>query len=222
MPQPHLLTHRLAVTLSCSTAPSEQLFCPIASVGLRLPFPHRVITTNSRGGNVNGKNVTTICMANPRRVNMVAKQIRRELSNMLLTDKVLQYAVLPEAALGADLYLSSLTTISDVEVSADLQVVKVYVSVFGDERGKEVALAGLISKAKYVRSQLGKRMKLRRTPEVSFLEDESLERGTRVIAILDKIKEENEKKAAKDGDPESGESDDGSDDDVDDADIIYV
>lgn len=41
---------------------------------------------------------------------------------MLLTDKVLQYAILPEAALGADLYLSSLTTISDVEVSADLQV----------------------------------------------------------------------------------------------------
>lgn len=53
---------------------------------------------------------------------MVAKQIRREISDMLLTDKVLQYAVLPEAALGADRYLSSLTTISDVEVSADLQV----------------------------------------------------------------------------------------------------
>lgn len=62
------------------------------------------------------------CMANPRRVKMVAKQIRRELSDMLLTDKVLQYAVLPEAALGADRYLSSLTTVSDVEVSGDLQV----------------------------------------------------------------------------------------------------
>ncbi|KAJ7967233.1 ribosome-binding factor A family protein [Quillaja saponaria] len=135
---------------------------------------------------------TTIkCMANPRRVKMVAKQIRRELSDMLLTDKVLQYAVLPEASLGADRYLSSLTTISDVEVSADLQVVKVYVSVFGDERGKEVALAGLKSKAKYVRSVLGRRMKLRLTPEIRFIEDESLERGSRVIAILDKIKDEN-------------------------------
>lgn len=63
------------------------------------------------------------CMANPRRVKMVAKQIMRELSDMLLTDKVLQFAVLPEAALGADRYLSSLTTISDVEVSGDLQVI---------------------------------------------------------------------------------------------------
>ncbi|DAD49443.1 TPA_asm: hypothetical protein HUJ06_031860 [Nelumbo nucifera] len=68
-------------------------------------------------------NSSTIrCMANPQRVKMVAKQIRHELYDMLLTDKVLQYAVLPEAALGADCYLSSLTTISDVEVSADLQV----------------------------------------------------------------------------------------------------
>lgn len=132
-----------------------------------------------------------VCMANQRRVKMVAKQIQRELSDMLLTDKVLQYAILPEASLGADRYLSSLTTISDVEVSGDLQVVKVYVSVFGDERGKEVAIAGLKSKAKYVRSELGRRMKLRLTPEIRFIEDESLERGSRVIAILDRLKNEN-------------------------------
>ena len=57
---------------------------------------------------------------------------------------------------------------------------KVYVSVFGDDRGKDVAIAGLKSKAKYVRSELGKRMKLRLTPEVRFIEDESMERGSRV------------------------------------------
>lgn len=55
-----------------------------------------------------------------------------------------------------------------------------YVSVFGDERGKEVAIAGLKSKAKYVRGELGRRMKLRLTPEIRFLEDESFERGSRV------------------------------------------
>ena len=73
-----------------------------------------------RGKAVVGQSVR--CMANPRRVKMVAKQVRRELSDMLLTDKVLQFAVLPEASLGADRYLSSLTTITDVQVSADLQV----------------------------------------------------------------------------------------------------
>ncbi|KAL1215714.1 putative ribosome-binding factor A [Cardamine amara subsp. amara] len=166
------------------------------------------------------------CMANPRRVKMVAKQIMRELSDMLLTDTVLQHAVLPEAALGADRYLSSLTTISDVEVSNDLQVVKVYVSVFGDDRGKDVAIAGLKSKAKYVRSELGKRMKLRLTPEVRFIEDESMERGSRVIAILDKIKAE---KGSGDGVNEGKtEQSDSTEDDQDwevddpDEDIIYV
>ncbi|XP_047321928.1 probable ribosome-binding factor A, chloroplastic [Impatiens glandulifera] len=159
------------------------------------PFFQRCLITNLRPIpslhlSCPNRNPSIRCMANPRRVKMVAKQIRRELSEMLLTDKVIQYAVLPEAALGADRFLSSLTTISDVEVSADLQVVKVYVSVFGDERGKEVAISGLRSKAKYVRSELGKRMKLRLTPEIRFIEDDSIERGNRVIAILDKLKNE--------------------------------
>ncbi|XVE93746.1 hypothetical protein REPUB_Repub01dG0220800 [Reevesia pubescens] len=198
---------------------------PITTVHLRpcsfptpKPMAHFHLRTNPTIG------ATIKCMANPRRVKMVAKQIRRELSDMLLTDKVLQYAVLPEAALGADRYLSSLTTISDVEVSADLQVVKVYVSVFGDERGKEIALAGLKSKAKYVRSELGKRIKLRLTPEIRFIEDESLERGSRVIAILDRIK--SQKKIAPDEDEEefqeSPQDDKDWEGDDQDEDIIYV
>jgi ribosome-binding factor A len=63
-------------------------------------------------------------------------------------------------------------------------VVKVYVSVFGDERGKELAIAGLKGKAKYVRSELGRRMKLRLTPEIRFIEDESIERGSRVNLLI--------------------------------------
>ncbi|GAB4855274.1 hypothetical protein Ancab_023894 [Ancistrocladus abbreviatus] len=196
-----------------SNASMVQFF---AHRGFHLPYPHSITTTIK-------------CMANPRRVKMVAKQIRRELSHMLLTDKNLQYAVLPEAALGADRYISALTTISDVEVSADLQVVKVYVSIFGDERGRDVAIAGLKAKAKYVRSQLGKRMKLRLTPEIRFIEDESLERGSRVIAILDKIKSENEKRNSEDHVRKEDSSElpfdeDRDDDDDDDADedIIYV
>ncbi|XP_072993485.1 probable ribosome-binding factor A, chloroplastic [Typha latifolia] len=166
------------------------------------------------------------CMANQRRVRMVAKQIQRELSDMLLKDKVLQYAVLPEASLGADRYLSSLTTISDVEVSGDLQVVKVYVSVFGDERGREVAIAGLKSKAKYVRSELGRRMKLRLTPEIRFIEDESLERGSRVLAILDRLKDEKNFAEGQDAEEPSEQSNVSEEDDWDkdepDEGIVYV
>ncbi|RLN12383.1 putative ribosome-binding factor A, chloroplastic [Panicum miliaceum] len=168
-------------------------------------------------------------MAKERRVRMVAKQIQRELADMLTRDPVLQRAVLPEAALGADRYLSSLTTIADVELSNDLQVCKVYVSVFGDERGKKVAIEGLKAKTKYVRSQIGKRMKLRLTPEIRFIEDESMERGSRILAILDKLKEEREQQEGKDGEEDAegsyiSEEEDGDwdADEPDEEDIIYV
>ncbi|KAK9942795.1 hypothetical protein M0R45_008443 [Rubus argutus] len=175
---------------------------PLASFSCHLPssssrFP--IQTTQKSAAWIHPRN-SIRCMAKPRRVAMVAKQIQRELSDMLLTDKVLQYAILPEVSLGADRYLSSLTTISDVEVSTDLQVVKVFVSVFGDERGKEVALAWAKVKSKVY---------------------ESLERGSRVIAILDRIKNENK-------DEEQLESSELPQDDKDwegddpDEDIIYI
>ncbi|EXB61806.1 putative ribosome-binding factor A [Morus notabilis] len=223
---PNLVLHRppLSPSLSHRHAPSSTSSSSVSSTS-SLSFRFRTLRSTARIHPASHGAVIR-CMAKPRRVAMVAKQIRRELSDMLLTDTTLQYAILPEAALGADRYLSSLTTISDVEVSSDLQVVKVYVSVFGDERRKEVALAGLKSKAKYVRSELGRRMKLRLTPEIRFIEDESLERGSRVIAILDKIK--NEKKTAVIEDDEEIESSDAPQDDGDwesddpDEDIIYV
>jgi hypothetical protein len=66
--------------------------------------------------------------------------------------------------------------------------------VYGDEREQDIALEGLKAKAKYVRMGLGKRMSLRMTPEVRFIKDESLERGSRVLELLDKVKKERERK----------------------------
>lgn len=117
---PNLLLHRppLSPSSLLRHAPSSS---PSSSPSPLLSF--RVGTLRSTARIYPSRHGAAIrCMAKPRRVAMVAKQIRRELSDMLLTDTTLQYAILPEAALGADRYLSSLTTISDVEVSSDLQV----------------------------------------------------------------------------------------------------
>ncbi|CAI5476521.1 unnamed protein product [Closterium sp. Yama58-4] len=129
-------------------------------------------------------------MAQPRRVQMVAQQIHREVASMLLNDTTLRAAVQPEHALGADKVMSAIATISDVELSADLQVAKVYVSVYGDERGQAIAMEGLRAKAPYVRSGLGKKMRLRFAPEVRFIQDDSMERGSRVLSILSRLKAE--------------------------------
>ncbi|MCO5582740.1 hypothetical protein L7F22_036639 [Adiantum nelumboides] len=87
------------------------------------------------------------------------------------------------------------------------RVAKVYVSICGDERGKEMVMEGLKAKTKHVRAGLGKRMQLRLTPEVRFIMDDSLERGSRVLAILDRLRTEREERAGK-GDMDDAEDDD--------------
>ena len=56
---------------------------------------------------------------------------------MMQTDKNLRAMISPEERMGVDHMLSVMATVAEVEVSNDLQVVKVYVSILGDERGEE-------------------------------------------------------------------------------------
>jgi len=76
--------------------------------------------------------------------------------------------------------------VTDVDVSGDLQHAKIFVSIYGTEEAKVETMAGLKSATGYVRSELGQRIRLRRTPEV-FIEDRSIERGTRVLSLLNQL-----------------------------------
>ena len=60
------------------------------------------------------------------------------------------------------------------------QVAKIYVSVIGEERDQEMAMEGLRAAAGHVRTGLGRRMRLRFAPEVRFIQDDSIERGSKV------------------------------------------
>jgi len=136
-------------------------------------------------------------MAHPRRVQKVQQQMRREISQMMQQDKNLRGMISPEERMGVDNILSVMATVAEVEVSNDLQVVKVYVSILGDDRGKKNAIKGLKRMETYVRSKIGRRMSLRLTPEIRFIYDDSFERGQRVGALLDEIRAENRSKTAK-------------------------
>lgn len=129
-------------------------------------------------------------MATQRRVERVKRQVEREMSNLLVYDKVLRRAVSPEEGLGADAQVSALASVTRVHMSNDLQVAKVYISIYTDEKGKEVAKERLKRAQGHVRAQIGKRVRLRLTPEVRLLFDDSLERGQRVTSILDRIASE--------------------------------
>lgn len=96
--------------------------------------------------------------------------------------------------MGVDNVISVMVTVADVEVSNDLQVVKVFVSILSDDRGKKNAINGLKKLEGYVRRNIGKKVSLRLTPEIRFVYDDSFERGQRVSSLLDELREQREVK----------------------------
>jgi ribosome-binding factor A len=77
-----------------------------------------------------------------------------------------------------------------VEVAGDLQHCKIFVSVYGSEEERRQALEGLKAATPYVKGELGRRLQLRRTPEVVFQVDRSLERGSAVLGLLNKLEQD--------------------------------
>lgn len=97
-----------------------------------------------------------------------------------------------------------LVTITDVRMSPDLRYARVFVSVFGDGEERQKTLAALNQAAGFVRRQLGGRLRLRHTPEVTFSFDQSVEQGARMEEILAEVKKEIPDLPAPEGEEESG------------------
>ena len=117
-------------------------------------------------------------MATSRRIERVASMIKREVSLMLLNG-------IKDDRVGA-----GMVSVTNVVVAGDLQHAKIFVSIYGNDEAKAETMEGLKSATGYVRSQLGHRVQLRRTPEVIFLQDDSLERGDQMLILLNKLSQE--------------------------------
>ena len=86
-------------------------------------------------------------------------------------------------------------TVTDVQVTGDLQQAIVYISVLGDEKQRENTLIGLAKARGFIRSEIGQRIRLRKTPEIVFEFDESIEYGNRIETLLHQIHDEGQGKA---------------------------
>ncbi len=118
-----------------------------------------------------------IVMPTDRRVSRVAALIKREVSQILMQE------------VKDDRVGSGMVSITDVNVAGDLQHVKIFVSIYGTEEARKETMEGLRAATGYIRSSLGQRVRLRRTPEVIFFEDRSLERGDKMLSLLNRISE---------------------------------
>jgi ribosome-binding factor A len=130
-------------------------------------------------------------MATDRRVARVAELIKREVSQMLLSG-------IKDDRVGA-----GMVSVTDVDVSGDLQHAKIFVSIYGTDAAKAETMEGLKSATGFVRSELGQRIRLRRTPEVIFLEDHSLERGDKVLSLLNRLSQERQASGFDDADEDN-------------------
>ncbi len=76
-------------------------------------------------------------------------------------------------------------TVTSVETTPDLRHARVYVSVLGTEEEREDTLEGLRSSAGYLQSVVGTQVRMKRTPTLEFLHDDSIDHGFRISELLE-------------------------------------
>lgn len=109
-------------------------------------------------------------MGNKLRIEKLQELIKQEMSKMLLKE-------LKDPRIG-------FVTVTDVEMTGDLREAKIYVSVMGGEEQVKNSLEGLNSALGFVRREIGQRIRLRFTPEISFALDTSLDYGDHIQKLL--------------------------------------
>ncbi|MBS4172560.1 30S ribosome-binding factor RbfA [Bacillus sp. FJAT-49736] len=107
------------------------------------------------------------------RANRVGEQMKKELSDIIGRK-------IKDPRIG-------FVTVTGVEVTGDLQQAKVFITVLGDEKQRENTLSGLEKAKGFIRSEVGHRIRLRKTPELFFEIDESIDYGNKIETLLKEI-----------------------------------
>lgn len=127
------------------------------------------------------------------RATRVGDQIRVEIADLLARD-------VHDPGIG-------FLTVTHVKVTPDLQQARVYYTTLGDEKARRESSRALERAAPFLRRQLGRRLRLRRIPELQFFFDESVERQDRIEQILQDLSTERaERTEASETDELSGEN----------------
>jgi ribosome-binding factor A len=106
------------------------------------------------------------------RLERVNEVIRRELSEIVQREVV---------------FTAPLVTVQSADISPNLKTCFIYISVIGTEEQKKEAIVKLLDKRKLLQVMLMKRVVLKYTPQLHFEIDRALERGDRVMQIMDQI-----------------------------------
>ena len=103
------------------------------------------------------------------RMGRINEEIQRELATLLPTVK--------------DPRVTGMISVTAVETTPDLKYAKVYISAL-DKSAEEQVLKGLKSASGWLRRELGRALGLRNTPELSFVRDDSIDKGAHILSML--------------------------------------
>jgi ribosome-binding factor A len=120
-----------------------------------------------------------------RRPDRVAEAIRVEVATFLNQD-------------AKDPRIVGLVTVTGVDVSRDLRVATVYVSIYGSDAEQAATREGLASAANHLRARVGRALHLRLAPEIIFKPDESIARAARIESLLSQLKDTSESASGED------------------------
>ncbi|MBR4384042.1 MAG: 30S ribosome-binding factor RbfA [Selenomonadaceae bacterium] len=109
-------------------------------------------------------------MSNKLRIEKLQELIKQEIGKMLLNE-------IKDPRIG-------FVTVTDVEMTGDLREAKIFVSVMGGAEQLKTSFEGLNSALGFIRREIGKRIRLRFTPEISFAPDTSLDYGDHIQKLL--------------------------------------
>jgi ribosome-binding factor A len=127
-------------------------------------------------------------MAQGARTARVADQLREEVSQLLSRE-------VHDPGIG-------FITLTHVEVTPDLQRARVYYTSLGDAAARRTTARALVRAAPFLRRMIGRRLRLKRTPELEFVFDESIERQDRIERLLQEIHSEEPPAVSSDDDEE--------------------
>ena len=105
------------------------------------------------------------------RIGRINEEIQREMSSLIRTVKDPRVAD------------AGMVSVTAVETTPDLKYAKIYVSVL-DKSASAQALKGLKSASGYLRRELGRVLNLRNTPELTFVRDDSIDKGAHILDML--------------------------------------
>jgi ribosome-binding factor A len=83
--------------------------------------------------------------------------------------------------------IHGIISVTDVELSHDYKYAKAYISIFGADEDKQDIMDAIEDSTSFIRSEISRRIRMRFTPELKFMLDESLEKGRRLTDLIDKI-----------------------------------